>query len=169
MKVSSLLGKIAEGAGGKRGYVISANVNGRGEVFLKCADENEREFTVLARNITGADEKVTFSEGQSAPPPCRALRIGTAAVDEKGAYIGVIEEFFLKDGRISKVKIGKKNYPAERLTLGDVVIVKTFKKLKSDVTKNGKIILKKGAYLTEEAAAAAEAEGEYVQTRLKTI
>ncbi len=52
---------------------------------------------------------------------------------------------------------------------GDVAIVKRVKRIKADVVKDGKVIIKKGTPLTAEVLASAEAQGEYVQTNLKSI
>lgn len=169
MNVSEFLGKIAESADGKRGYVISVNTYDGGKIYLKCADENEREFSVDFKDAIYTGDKILFTVSNTCLPLAKSLRLGTAAVDENGTYIGVIEDFSIKEGKISKIKIGKKNYPAECVTLGDVAIIRRVERIKSDVKKNGRIILKKGTCLTDETLAAAQDAGEYVQTKLKTL
>lgn len=169
MKISTLYGKIAESQDGVRGYVVSVNADGGGTVTLKRADDNEREFTVDGKNVKFSGDKIIFGGANVGLSSSRPVRLGRACVDENGLYLGNLEDFTVCGGKLVKAKIGKKNYPAERLVLGDVIIVKPCKKIKADVTKDGRVILKKGTYLTDEALATAEAEGEYVQANLKTL
>ncbi len=97
------------------------------------------------------------------------MRLGCAGFDEKGNYLGILEEFTYSKNKLLKAKIGKKTYPAEGLLAGDVIIVKRVKRVNADVVKDGKVIIKKGTPLTNEVLASAEANGEYIQTNLKSI
>jgi len=53
--------------------------------------------------------------------------------------------------------------------MDDVIIIPAVKRLKSDVVKDGKVIIKKGTEINSEVLASAEQNGEYVQTNLKSI
>ncbi len=169
MKVSDFCGKIIESTAGKRGYVISVNARAGKVVCLVCADENERKFRVDINSVISFKEKIIFEDGGTAEKNSLPLRLGRACFDESGKYLGVLEDFILTKDRITGAKIGKKRYPAESLAMGDVVIVKKMRLLKDDVEKDGKIILRKGTPLTEEALIKAQQAGEYVQANLKTF
>ncbi len=170
MKVSSVYGRNVISTTGKRGYVISVNADGGKLVSLVCADEtDEREFTVDTDSVKIFGETIVFDDGQAAPCAATPIRLGRAGYDDKGAYLGILEEITFSGKKLIKAKIGKKNYPADELILGDVVIVKSGRTLRANVEKDGKIILKKGARLTPEALERALQEGEYVQTHLKSL
>ena len=89
--------------------------------------------------------------------------------NEAGKYLGNLSDLDFNGTKIQRAKIGKRNYPAEKLFMGDVIIVPEVKRLKSDVIKDGKVILKKGAEVNPQLLSTAAAEGEFVQTNLKTI
>lgn len=169
MKLSSLFGKEVISTAGKRGYVISVNANGGKLEGLVCADEDEREFTVDMDNVKSLGEIIVFEDRQSAMSASSPLRLGRAGYDDKGAYLGILEDFTFSGKKLLKAKIGKKNYPAEGLIFGDVIIVKSGRTLRFDVEKGGKVILKKGARLTQDALDKAYKEGEYVQAHLKSL
>lgn len=169
MKVSHLFGKKVISTQGKEGYVISVNAaDGKLECLI-CADENEREFAVDVKNILSAEEKIVFDDRDTAIKKAAPLRLGRAGFDEKGNFLGTLEEFTVEGNRLLKAKIGKKTYPAEVLIFGDVIIVKNMRRLKSDVIKDGKVLIKKGTPLTDDVAAYAQEAGELVQANLKTL
>lgn len=84
-------------------------------------------------------------------------------------YLGNLEEYTFSKNKLLKAKIGKKTYSADGILLGDIIIVKKIKRVNADVIKDGKVIIKKGTPLTAEVLAAAETQGEYIQTNLKSI
>ena len=169
MNVSQFIGKKVVSTQGKTGYVLSVNGgNGRVEC-LACADEDEKEFLIDVKNIVSAGEKIVFDDRAGAIAAAKPLRLGRAGFDESGAYLGEICDYIFKGNALLKAKIGKKNYPAERLVCGDVVIVKHVKKLTCDVVKDGEVIFKKGTPVTKALLKKAQALGEYVQTNLKSI
>ncbi len=169
MKVSEIYGKEVESTSGKKGYVVSVNANGDRVECLICADENEREFAVDIVNIISAGEKIIYEDRSDAIKGSKPLRLGNAVFDDGGEFLGVIEDFTFSDGKLLSAKIGKKNYPAANLTFGDAVILKNGRSLKYDVKKNGKVIIKKGTLVTDDVLKTARAEGEYVQTALKSL
>lgn len=169
MNVSEFFGKKVVSTQGKEGYVISVN-GGAGRVeCLVCADGDEREFFIDVKNVLSVGDKIIYEDRQSAMKSARPLRLGRAGFDEKGTYLGEVEDYTFKGNKLLKAKIGKKNYAADELTCGDVVIVKGKKRLKEDVISGGKVILKKGTPVTPEVLEKARAAGEYVQTNLKSI
>lgn len=169
MNVSLLYGKKVLSTAGKRGYVISVNAaDGRIEC-LTCADEDENEFFVDMRSVIKIGDKILFEDRESAIKAAKPVRLGRASYDDKGMYLGNLVDMTYSGGKILKAKIGKKSYSASDLTCGDVVIARSVKKVKSDVIKDGKVIIKKGTPLTDSVLSAAEKEGEYIQTNLKSI
>lgn len=169
MKVSELYGKKAVSTNGKRGYVLSLNAAGGKIESIVLADENEREFTVDVQNILSVGEEIVFEDRESAQKAAKPIRLGRAGFDERGKFLGFLEELTLKGFKLSKAKIGKKNYPADGVVWGDVIIVGRTRRLKCDVLKDGKVILKKGTVIDEETMSAALETGEYVQTTLKSL
>lgn len=169
MKISSVYGKSVVSMAGKRGYVISVLAEGAKLISLTCADENEREFHVGAEQVIKFGEEITFRGDPSSPACGTPLRLGRAVYDERGNYLGILEDFTFSGNRLQKAKIGKKNYPAEGLMFGDVVIMKSGRTLRYDVQKDGKVLFKKGTPLTAERLDAAQKEGEYVQANLKSL
>lgn len=168
MKVSSIYGKKIMSTAGKEGYVISVNAEGQ-SICLICADGNEREFCVDMETVISSGDKIIYDGTECIICNAVPLRLGRAGFDMQGNYLGNLEDFTITGGKLKTAKIGKKNYPVEGLILGDVIIVKDLRRLKSDVIKNGNTLFKKGAYITDEVLAEAASAGEYVQTTLKSI
>lgn len=176
MKLSSIYGKEVLSSAGRRGYVLSVNAKNGRLSHLLCADENEREFTVGFSDITRFGDPILYhgetlsgKEDNCDRAAAVPVRLGRAGFDAKGGFLGFLEDFTFSGDRLINAKIGKKNYPAEEVVLGDVVIVKPCRKLSDDVKKDGKVLLKKGAPLTANALDAARKEGEYVQAQLKSL
>ena len=167
MKVSDLYGKKIESTAGKKGYIISVNANAGRLECLICADEDENEFAVDINSIVSVENnKIIYEDRESAIKAAKPLRLGCAGFDENGAYLGFLEEYTFSKNKLLKAK---KPSPADSVLTGDVAIVKRVKRIKADVVKDGKVIIKKGTPLTAEVLASAEAQGEYVQTNLKSI
>ena len=167
MKVSEFFGKSILSTDGKDGYVISVNAEGR-NVWLVCADGNEREFSVGLDNVLSVGDRIIY-DGTEVASCGVPLRLGRAGFDMRGNYLGTLSDFTMSGGKLKTAKIGKKNYPADGIILGDVVIVKDMRRLKSDVIKDGRTLFKKGTCVTDGVLEDAATAGEYVQTTLKTI
>ncbi len=170
MKISDFYGKKTVSTEGKRGYVVSVNISGGKAECLICADSDENEFAIDIRNVLRIGEnKIIYEDRQTAISRAKPVRLGSPGFDESGNFLGTLADVsFNKNGLLS-AKIGKKNYPADRIVSGDVIIVKNVKTVKSDVTKDGKIIIKKGTPVTEDVLKTAENQGEYVQLTMKSI
>lgn len=169
MKISELYGKTVESTAGKRGYVLSVKASGNRLECLICADEEENEFTVDINSVLKFGNIIVFEDRESAIKSSKPLRLGRASFDESGNYLGNLDEYLFNGKTLLKAKIGKKNYPAAELVCGDAVIVKKIKRLKGDVVKDGKVIIKSGTCLTDEVLSDALNQGEYVQTKMKSI
>ncbi|MBD5632255.1 MAG: hypothetical protein HDP34_03385 [Clostridia bacterium] len=170
MKVSDFYGKKVVSTAGKRGYVVSVNASAEKVECLICADSDENEFMVDVNNVVRiGDTKIIYDDRETAMRQAKPVRLGSLCFDESGNYLGTLCDYLFNNRGLQKAKIGKKNYPAERVISGDVIIVKDIKTVKSDVLKDGKILIKKGTPVTEEVLKTAESEGEYVQLTMKSI
>lgn len=169
MKLSLFYGKRVESTTGKTGYVISVNAYCGKLECLTCADDDENEFIVDMKNVISVKEKIIFEDRESAINSAIPIRLGCASYDERGMFLGNLTECNTSGLNITNAKIGKKNYPASELICGDIIIVKDLKKVKSDVKKDGRIIIKKGSVLSPEIIEKAVLNGEFVQTTMKTI
>ena len=169
MNVSLLYGKKVVSTEGRKGYVISVNAADGKIECLTCADEDENEFYIDMKNVLKIEDTILFEDREWAIKNAKPIRLGRASYDDNGMYLGNLEDVSCSGKRMLKVKIGKKNYSPNTLIYGDVVIAKRTKKLKSDVVKEGVVIIKRGTPVTGEVLKKAEEEGELIQTNLKSI
>ena len=170
MKLSQLFGKPVKSTTGKKGYVISVN-GGNGKIqCLVCADENENEFTVDVKNIISVKNVVLFEDRESVIKQSVPVRLGKPVFDSEGKFLGHLSDLTVENGIIDSAHVGKKKISADDFVCGDAVIVKNHVRvLKSDVEKDGKVIIKRGTPLTAEILEKACEQGEYVQANLKSI
>ena len=165
MKISQLFGKKVLSTAGKRGYVVSATVEDTKLASLVCADEDEKEFVIDAANVKSIKDKVIFKDEKSKIRG-EHLRLGKPVYD----CTGILTDFTAERNELVYAHVGKKKFSASDLVCGDAVIVKSSARvLKSDVKKNGRVIIRKGTPLTPEVAEKAQKHGELIQTNLKTI
>lgn len=168
MKLSLFYGKQIKSAAGRTGYVISVHALGGKIVGLGCADGDEKEFFADADGAKISKGKITFKkESKTAGTP---VRLGIPVFDCEGAYLGRLTDFIVEKNILTFALVGNKKFSADDIVCGDAVIVKSCARvLKSDVKKNGKILIRRGNPLTPEALKKAQDNGEYVQANLKTI
>jgi len=170
MKISLLYGKPVKSTAGKMGYVISVNGNGGKVECLICADENEAEFAVDVKNIISIKDFVLFDDRDSVIRTSVPIRLGKPVYTDEGKFIGHLSDMTVENNVVCAAHVGKKKISADDFVCGDAVIVKSYDRvLKSDVKKNGKVLIKRGTPLTPEVLSLAQREGEYVQTNLKSI
>lgn len=169
MRLSKLIGaKI--GNGKKSGYVICVNENYDKELSLTCADENEEEFSVPVKNIRAVKDGFSYSKEDEADAFAKAVNLGRPVFDCEGNFIGKLSDVIIEKNKISAIIAGNRKFGAADVISGDAVLIKnSVVLLKSDVKKNGKIIIRKGTPLTDEVTKKAQKSGEYVQTKLKSI
>ncbi len=168
MKISEFFGKRILSTAGKEGYVLGVSV-GAGAMYLDCADADEKEFTVDMQCVMSIGECIIFNGFTAHPQGAERIRLGRAGFDMRGKYLGNLQDITIAGGRLKTAKIGKKNYPAEAIISGDIILVKDMPKLLQTVKKDGKPLFKKGAFVTREMLSEAAAEGEFVQTTLKSL
>lgn len=170
MKISLFYGIEIESTAKKRGYVVGVYVRGDRLEYLKCADENENEFCVDARNILCyKEDKIIFEDREAAIRGSVPVRLGKPVFDGNGIFVGTLSDYAVDCDTLTAAYVGRKKYPANEIVCGDVGLIKRERVLKSDVLKDGKVILKRGTPLNYEALQIAQAAGEYIQANLKSI
>lgn len=170
MNLSDFYGKRAESKDGRSGYVISVNGCGGKVVCLVCADDDEKEFIIDVKNILSLGESIIFDDRESAIKNSVPLRLGKPVFNCDGKYLGALGDFICDGYRLNAAVVGKRKFSANEFVCGDAVIIKhQARVLKSDVKKDGRVILRRGTCVTPEALEKAQKEGEYIQTNLKTI
>ncbi|MDE6441158.1 MAG: hypothetical protein K2L12_00205 [Clostridia bacterium] len=169
MKISMFYGKNIISRSGMNGYVICVYAEGLKLCSLVCADENEKKFEVDFKNLTVTKGKLIFKE--SKPQICgQPLRLGKPVFDYEGNYLGKLTDLSFEKDELTFAHVGKCKFSVNDIVLGDAVIVKNSARiLKSNVKKNGRVIIKRGTPLTPDIILKAQKQGEYVQTNLKTI
>ena len=169
MKISQIYGKRAVSTAGTTGYVISVNAKDGNITGFTCADENEKKFNVNIENVKSIKTVVIYraGKGEKSGEP---VRLGKLVFDCNGTYLGKLTDYTIEKNALVYAHVGNKKFSADDIVDGDAIIVKNSARiLKSDVKKNGRIILRKGTPLTPESLEKARAKGEYVQANLKTI
>ncbi|MDE5722274.1 MAG: hypothetical protein K2I30_06025 [Clostridia bacterium] len=170
MKLSQLFGKPVLSTAGKKGYIISVNGNAGKVQCLVCADENENEFSVDIKNVISVKNTVLYEDRESVLKQSVPIRLGKPVFDSEGKFLGHLADFTVENGSIDFAHVGKKKFSANDFVCGDAVILrKQVRVLKSDVEKDGKVIIKRGTPLTPEVLEKACEHGEYVQANLKSI
>ena len=170
MKVSVLYGKRITNAEGIRGYVLGVNAREDKLACLVCADGNENIFAVDFEKIKSVKERITFSGECTAQPAGEALRLGKPVYDCVGNFLGTLTELTTEGNKIKFAHVGKIKFAYTDIINGDAIIVRNSARiLKSDIVKNGRVILKRGTPVTDAVLDKAAKRGEYVQTSLKCL
>jgi len=169
MNISKLYGKPVVCADGGRGYVLSVYEEDGNISCLNCADEEEREFVLPADDITSFKGGIKFRGKKRKRANGNMLRIGRGCFDERGNYLGKLNEINFTGKKLISIKVGSYLFPVDCAIFGDVIIIKRTPALKEDVIKDGKVIIKKETNLDEKTQDLAASAGEYVQARLKSL
>ena len=109
--------------GKKRGYVLAVLREGARVCALACADENEREFFVDCRDAVRVADCVIYEKEGAKRSRKSALRLNVPCYDERGRYLGAVQDFTLRKFDIKSCSVNGKSYPFERLRLGDVALL----------------------------------------------
>ncbi len=168
MQLSSLYGANVSVKDGKNcGYILQVFAQNNCLCGFLCADKSEREFFISCKSFTFNGEFSVSAQGERTPKQGAPLRLGRPAYNTLGKCIGVLQEIYVREMRVARVKINGKTLPVDGVFLGEHAV--TVAELRQDVTKDGKILFPKGAIPTEKQLAQALAQGEYVQTKLKRL
>ena len=168
MKLSCIYGKKTLSAEEKEGYVTSVCADGFKITGFKCADGDETEFFIPVEKIKRIKDKIIYA--QSGTASGKPVNLGKPSFDCEGNYLGKLTDVTAENYMITAVNVGNKKFSADDIVLGDAVLIKSSARiLKSDVKKNGKILIKRGTPLSPDVLKKAQEKGEYVQTNLKSI
>lgn len=169
MKISTFYGKKIISRSGVNGYVLGVYAEGNRLCRVVCADENERKFAVDFKNITASKPCLKFKEGKSEVRG-QLVRLGKPVFDYEGKYLGKLTDLSFEKDELTFAHVGSLKFCVCDMVFGDAVIVKNSARiLKSNVKKNGKVIIKRGTPLTPDIIIKAQKQGEFIQTNLKTI
>ena len=170
MKVSVLYGKKITNAQGIRGYVLGVYSQDGKITALECADGDENLFYVNFKNVLSVKERITFCGDGDGECTGRPVRLGKPVYDCFGNLLGILSEITADGEKLKYAHVGKHKFSYGDIICGDAVIVRNSARiLRSDVVKNGKVLIKRGTPVTEEVLNKAAAKGEYVQTSLKCL
>lgn len=171
MKLSEIYGmSVSSADDGADGYVIKIYTDGKKIIGLLCADERENEFYVQTENARFAENKIIFADAQKTKPQNTPLALGRKCYNASGEFVGILKDINCRGFNLKSAKIGAKNYAAENLIFGDVIIINlSCDVLKTDVVKGGSVLFKSGEKADKKMIARAISLGEYVQTNLKKI
>lgn len=125
MNLSKLYSLPAERMDGKRqGYVIAAIKEGEGIAALLCADSNEREFLIEPGEIVRTGDSIVYRTESKRRIKGTVLRLNMPCYDERGRFLGHIEDYTLRQYTLKSCIVGGKSYPAARLCLGDIALIR---------------------------------------------
>lgn len=168
VRLSQLYGMRTVSTAGRTGYIIRVIADGGRITGFVCADGNEREFFADAASATVTDGCIIAAETDSAAG--NSIRLGIPLIDCAGNAAGRVDDITIRKDAMLCVYCGRKKYPADGIAFGDfAVLPNAYRTLKSDVKKDGRVILKRGTALSESSFGKAKREGEYIQTALKSI
>ena len=129
MKLTELYAMPVEKIGvGSRGYVLGAVARDGKLNYLICCNEDENEYIVTTDSIISIEEKIIYASEDKHKPKTKPLRLGALCCNERGKFLGRVEDIFIKNYTLKSAQIGGKKYAFERLVFGDMVIVKDKKK-----------------------------------------
>ena len=124
MKLSQIFGIPTASRDGKTsGYVISViRHNDVIEGYI-CCNERETEFFADGKDIIIHKDTLYFKETSKVPKDGKKIRLGYPVYSHQGKFLGHVDDFIIKNDRITHMTVGKKKYAFNGLEIGDVVIV----------------------------------------------
>lgn len=126
MKLSKLYGmQIASENKKIRGYILGITCVGDKIDGFICCDQSENEFFAKAENFRIRGESAVFSSTDTPAENSYSLRLGRAAYDESGKFIGQLDDCLFKGDVIETACIARKKYAFSSLAVGDIVILKS--------------------------------------------
>lgn len=126
MKLSQLYGKmITDESGRVRGTILGVCFKDGRIDGVMCCDERENDFFVQGDDATFKGEEITMTRKRKTPKNAEQLRLGRAVYSDDGKFLGYMEDVTLQGKQLKHACVGRKKYDFSRLSLGDVVIVKS--------------------------------------------
>lgn len=108
----------------KRGYIMSVScVKDMIEGYI-CCNEQEKEFFAESAGCEFSNGAATFLVTGKENKKGYRLKLGLPLYSETGKFSGHIDDFTIKNNRILFAHVGKRRFAFDRLTIGDVAILK---------------------------------------------
>lgn len=114
--------KVERMDGRRSGYVLRALAEGTDIRTLVCADEDEREFAIDTDKIINSDGRIVYERECPKPSRRNTLRAGTACFDERGKFLGMINDYNLNRFRVVSANVSGRKLPFDRLHVKDVAV-----------------------------------------------
>ena len=130
MQLTTLIGKqVLTPAGEKLGYVLAVNParDMKGIACFLCADEDEEEFYLPARNVLSYSDALIANRSRSSSPTGIPCPLGKTVFSHTGGFLGTLGELLVGDGAdplfIVHGEGAKLTLPLSRVSIGDALIV----------------------------------------------
>ncbi len=108
----------------KRGYIMSVCcVKDMIEGYI-CCDEKENEFFAESAGTEFSGGVATFLLTGKENKKGYRLKLGMPLYSEAGRFLGHIDDYTIKNNRLSFAHVGKRKFAFVRLIIGDVAILK---------------------------------------------
>ncbi|MDE7076764.1 MAG: PRC-barrel domain-containing protein [Clostridia bacterium] len=128
MKASQLFGiQIKCESAQKEGYIMAiSRVEDRIEGYI-CCNQQETEFFAESAGAKIKDGKLCALTTGKRSKASRNLKLGQPVYSEDGKFLGHVDDYEISANRLTGALVGRRKFPFERLTIGDVVIVRNDK------------------------------------------
>lgn len=130
MQLTTLIGKpVLTPAGEKLGYVLSVNParDMKGIACFLCADEDEEEFYLPARNVLFYSDALIANRSRISSPTGIPCPLGKTVFSHTGGFLGTLGELLVGDNADPLFIVhgdgAKLTFPLSRVALGDALIV----------------------------------------------
>lgn len=101
-----------------------------------CCDEQENELFVDAKKIRFSKDGAKVLKVGVERKKAERIRLGYALYGEDGKFLGRIDDFTVRSGKITNAHVGNKKYPYSRIVFGDVAILKSERAEADSAAKN---------------------------------
>ena len=128
MKASQLFGiQIKCKNGENEGYIMAiSRVEDKIEGYI-CCNEQENEFFASSAGAKINGGLLCAVKTGKRSKGSRNLKLGQPVYGEDGKFIGYVDDYNINASRITGAQVGRRKFSFDRLTIGDVVIVKNDK------------------------------------------
>ena len=137
MKISEILLTPVEATDAfDGGYILSVCRDGDVVSGYVCCDENENEHFVPAKKMKFDGGCAKAAATGKTKKKNTFVRLGYPLYADNGKYLGRIDDFTVRGGKLVTAFAGNKRYPCSRLAFGDVAILKNDRAEAESAAKN---------------------------------
>lgn len=108
----------------KRGYVMSVSCVKEMVEGYVCCNEQENEFFAESAGCEFSGGAATFLLTGKENKKGYRLKLGIPLYSNEGKFLGLIDDFTIKNNRLVFAHSGKRKFAFDRLIIGDVAILK---------------------------------------------